>query len=58
MSQILGRKPAQLHPYQVDIKRGWEKLIVNRGIKQDWLAMECDLDDAVEGRPETQEAAV
>ncbi len=44
MCRSVGSSSSQLHPLQVEIKRGWEKLIINKGIKQDFLAIKCGVD--------------
>lgn len=44
MCRSVGSSHSQLHPLQVEVKRGWQKLKITKGIKQDFLANRCGVD--------------
>ena len=44
MCKSIGSSQTQLHPFLVAMKEGWERLIVTKKIKQDWLAARCGVD--------------
>ena len=50
MTANIRSMPAQLHPLHVALKRSWEKLIIVREIKQDWLAERCGVNKSTISR--------
>ena len=41
---------AQLHPLHRALKESWQRLVVNKKVKQAWLAARCEVDDSCVSR--------
>ena len=46
MASSVGQKEAQLHPLHRALKESWQRLVVNKKVKQAWLAIKCEVDES------------